>query len=868
MKPLHAAALLLLALALGAWFLLSSPPASAPQTEFGPAAAAAPEQPAAGVLDPSLTPPAAPSGIESRETVMPETGAAAAAPLYATPAPEGEGFLVRAVEAETQKPIPFAEILFVDVGQLDQQAVQARMAELRDIDALIEALATRYRTGADGTVRLPLPTQEVWAAARKDPWFGLAMENAIPKDGLTIECQLSLTVSARVVDEQGTSQAGVPVDLRIGDENRMDRVISILTGADGIARIRRLEMFQRDTSGSARFSLAIGGPLGMTVEKEFDPAALPAEPLLLVLPPSGRIEVRVSDAAGQPWTAPAIVQLTILEPDALAGSLMEQRGEGTSALLGEGVASFTPAGLGRQFHARATRADGGLIGEAAGLGPVAAGETARLDIAERAGNSFVVGRVLGNDGQPLASARLERGLEVRAGGGHRSDSDNFRTDEAGCFRILIENPEWKEGTERTLTVRQRQRGVSPAIARVDLSWPLPPGDVELGDLHLAQAPLVAAGTVVDEAGNPVANAHVTLQEKHSYGAGANEFYWNWIQGGEVFTGGDGSFTLRAEVESSDFLLSCMSSDYWCEGVMIRPGVTGVQLVLRRGGSLSGTLLTDEGADLGDILIELSDPAAPPDPFGRGTTQVEKSGHFAFRVLRPGSYNLRMRLGSSDFVFLELPGLVVSAGEACPDPRLDPLDARGLIRSLLIKVVDADGDPVNQFSVFRIQPGGETNNYYGHSGELRLPDDGNPAHLIVQSDGFLRTQLQGVSGDQTVTLRRAPRVRIQITNPELVPAGFELMVRVDPVADRDLQIWSDSHGTMGADGWAECAAVATGASTVQLVLLLRTESGSRGWGIRTSLGEIEVRDVGGAQTFQVTLSEPEIAETVEFLRKDS
>jgi protocatechuate 3,4-dioxygenase beta subunit len=868
MKPLHAAAVLLLALALGAWFLLSPPSAPAPVEVPTPAANSAAEKPAAGVLDPALTPPAAPSGIESRETVVPELAAAAAGPAYATPAPEGEGFLVRAVETESKKPIPFAEILFVDVGQLDQQAVQARMAELRDIDALIEALATRYRTGADGTVRLPLPTQEVWAAARKDSWFGLAMENSIPKEGMTIECQLSKSVSARVVDEKGSPQASVPVDLRIGDENRSDRVISILTGEDGIARIRRLEMFQRDTSGSARFSVAIGGPLGATVEQVFDVEALPAEPLLLVLPPSGRIEVRVSDASGQPWATAAIVQLTIVDPAAAVNGVIEMRGEGSTALVSEGLATFTPAGLGRQFQARASRTDGSLIGDVAGFGPVSAGETARLEIVERAGNSFIVGRIVGSDGQPVTSARLEIGVEVNAGGGRSSNNDNFRTDAAGRFRILIENPILPEGAKRTATVRQRQRGASAAAARVDLSWTLPPGDVDLGDLRLALAPMVAAGIVVDEAGEPVANAHVTLQEKHSYGEGASEFYWSWIQGGEVFTGADGSFVLNAEVESGEFLLSCMSSDYWCEGVIIRPGATGMQLVLRRGGSLNGTLLTDEGADLKDILIELTDPSAPPDPFGRGTTQVQSSGKFEYRVLRPGTYNLRLRLGSSDHVFLELAGLMVTAGEVCADPRLNPLDARGLIRSLLIRAVDADGKKISQFSVFRIKPGGEMDNFYAHDGELRLPHEGAPVDLILQSDGFLRTRLQGVTSDQTVTLRRAPRVRIQITNPGVIPAGFEVMVRVDPVADRDQQIWSDSHGTMGADGWAECSAVATGASSVQVVLMLRTASGSRGWGIRNSLGEIDVRDTGGVQTFQVTLEEQEVAETVARLQKDS
>ncbi len=867
MKPLHVALILLLALGAGAWFLLSSPPAPAPDAgTTDPAAAAAP--PAAGVLDLPEARPAA--GIESRETVEPEAASGAQpAPVYGTPAPEGEGFLARAVEAESKQPIPFAEILYVDVGNLDQQAVQARMAELRDVDALIEALAVRYRTGADGTVRLPMPSREVWAAARKEPWFGLAMEEAVGRDGLTIECQISKSVAARVRDERGHAQAGIPVELRIGDGANDDRVISIVTGDDGIARIRRLEIFLREAPSSARWSLAIGGHPGALIAQSFDPENLPAEPLELLLPACGRVEVRLTDATGAPWTGVAMVQLRQVLPDeANPDADRRQRDAEAMALAQNGAASFAPAGLGLQFHARAMREDGSLIGEASGPGPIQVGQSALIAIAERGGNSFATGRVIGEDGKPLAAERFELRLETSGpSGSNSSSSHDVRTDAQGRFRFHVEEPLLQDGTQRELTVRQRQRGASSATASADLSWNLPPGDTDLGDLRLGLAPLVASGVVVDEAGEPMSNAHVVLQEKKSYGPGATEFYWSWIQGGEVFTQADGAFAVHAAVDGGEYLVTCMSSDFWCEGQMVTPGATGLRLVLRRGGTLAGTLLADPDVDLTDLTVELTDPAAAPDPFGRNSAAVGRDGAFSLRALPPATYTLRVRGGNSGHNYLELSGFTVVAGEACADPRLTPLDARGMIRSILVRALDADGKPIQQFSVFVIRPDGEINNEYAHGGELRLPLADPSADLIVQSDGYLRAHLTGVSGDQTVTLQRAPRVRIQVTNPELVPAGFELMMRLDPVADRELRVWSDSNGTMGADGWAECAATAVGACTVSAVLVLRTEFGTRGWGVPTGLGEIQVRDAGAPQTFQITLLEEEMAKTVERLRQN-
>lgn len=868
MKPIYAVAALVLALTIGAWLLIS--PESKVEPDVGREAAPAAAPLAPGVLDASAVPlPVSPGGIESRTAVDPLPAAdLAETSLYAAPAPDGEGFLVRVVEAESKKPIPYADILFVDVGQLDEQAVQARMAELRDIDALIEALATRYRAGADGSVRLPLPTREVWVAARKDPWFGMTQEQSIPSGGITIECQLSLSVAGRVVNEVGVPQAGIPVDLLIGDEDRKDRVISIVTGEDGIARIRRLEMFLRD-AGRAQTALAIGGLLGMTVAQEFDLANPPSSPLELVLPPCGMVEVLVEDADGKPWAVPAMVHLTIASPDQADENDADQnRGAGSSAFVKDGFAQFTPAGLGQIFHARASRADGSLIGEMAGPGPLNAGDRVRLVVREFTGSSFVVGRVLGLDGKPLASARLGIEIEQRGPGRGSSQGNNLRTDPAGRFRYQIEDPSLPAGVKRTLTVSQNPRGSSGAAAKLDLSYNLPPGDVDVGDLRLGLAALVASGIVVDEEGRPVANAHVVMQQKVAYGSAAEEYYWNWIQGGEAFTLADGLFALHNDAEGDEFMISCRSADFWCEGVVTARGTGGLRLVLRRGGSLRGTLLVDEGMRVEDLRVELSIPGAPPDPWGRNTAPVQKPGNFVLNVLPPGNYTLRLRDNQSDFTFLELQGLAVVAGAACDDPRLNPLDARGRTASFMLRAQDAAGKPIPQFSVYVMEHGEEMTNFWTQDGEIRLPMTGRPVDLIIQSEGFLRASVPGVSSDQTVTLRRAPSVRIQITNPGLVPAGFTLMVRLDPVADRELQIWSDSNAIVGADGWAECPAVAYGVSTIQAVLMLRTESGSRGWGLHHDLGEIEIRDGGAAQVFQITLNEEDVAKTVERLNQGS
>jgi hypothetical protein len=827
--------------------------------------------PAAGALsDPAAIPSGPEPGIARSAAVVSGAGAKNDAPAYAQPAPEGEGFLVRVIEDVGEAPIPRADVLFVDGANVDENVMRAQMTELHDLDALIEAMAVRYRTDAEGKVRLPLARQEYWIVARRDQWFGMTQGMTPATEGVVIRCRKTRSVSARVVDASGMPQGDVPVQLLMRQQGWTYPALSILSRSDGIATINRLEMITDNERGTAdaRFSLGLGGLLGEVADREFDPAAPPVEPLELVMPAHGTVEVRLVGRDGTPFVEPALVTLEEPKTEGATEEVGDRESqEEFAAPAHEGLARFRPVGLGKHCLVTAQRMDGTTFGELVTEGPLQEGEIVRVVLREQGGASIVSGRVLGMDGKPLANSRLVRQLEVKRSGGGRNSSSQIRTDANGSFRFEMEEPGIESGGRRTLILMDYRQGGSGPRVEADLSWNLPPGETNLGDLTLTLAPILAAGVVVDEAGKPLARVTVQARVKQTYGPAEDHFYWDWMQVAPAVSGAQGEFVIHAATDAGDILVVGMDGKHWCAGVEARAGATGLQVVMGRGASVHGQLLADPEVVLEDLTINLAMPDLPQPLREQSQLELDAEGRFSRDGLRPGNYVLQLASRSNhEESLIEIENLLLVAGEECHDPRLNPLDTRGLLRSITIAVHEPDGKGPAYFQVFVLNADLAANQYSGHEGSVSIPYAGEPLDLMVQAPGFLRVSLEDIGADCEVTLIRAPRVRLEVMNPQAVPAGFRLSLGVlsEEAASRGL--WSDAHDELGANGVVEIDADEIGHLSVQGILLITKDNRTHAALVETSLGEIEVRDVASVQTFRITLDEASLNAAADQLEK--
>lgn len=202
-------------------------------------------------------------------------------------------------------------------------------------------------------------------------------------------------------------------------------------------------------------------------------------------------------------------------------------------------------------------------------------------------------------------------------------------------------------------------------------------DVDNVELRLTVTGVIA-GTVVDEAGEPVAEAQVQAQPDFWAGGDAAEMAIRG--GGFATTDGGGRFTIRGMVDGA-FLLraarSEMTARQWIgKPTKARTGDTEVRLVLQREGGVKGKVVTPDGSPPENAMASIAWAGAVP---------VVK-GSFTIEGMPPGTYDVTLR-GA-------FPRKVVKGVEIEPGKTIDlgtvKVEPGRLISG---RVLDANGRPV-------------------------------------------------------------------------------------------------------------------------------------------------------------------------------
>ncbi len=226
----------------------------------------------------------------------------------------------------------------------------------------------------------------------------------------------------------------------------------------------------------------------------------------------------------------------------------------------------------------------------------------------------------------------------------------------------------------------------------------PGGEVSARDFALVRGPKVS-GRVVDAAGQPVAGARIlwnvidvaSVEGQPSlapiFAAGMKEFEF-------PVSGADGGFVAGPFGGEAPFELRALKSGYEVGRTQWKGDAATVEIVLRRGGSVAGTVL-DAGTDepIASFTAGLSgriepDPAAPSrfNPFAVGTEFERKDGRFLLEQVEAGPQTLTVV--AHGYLAAEVPVDVVEDGVTADlVVRLEPgATLRGF-------VLDAGGAPI-------------------------------------------------------------------------------------------------------------------------------------------------------------------------------
>jgi len=693
---------------------------------------------------------------------------------------------------------------------LDQREANQIMRSGGDIYAVFERYGSAWRADEEGEVVVPwqLGSRGV-LAGKHEGLVGFVPIERVVVEPFELELRQSSDLLALVVDVAGQPLAEAPVAVRVGYGDMRTDALQVSTDASGIARFRDFSQLAGEMrGGGSRLFLGLACPLSEPVESEIDPEELPTEPVRLMMPPSGVVEIVLLDVQGEPLAArvgvallPEVTGESSLEPlEPLEARMVSGNISHSRMVVEDGVAHFPYVGLGLALMVTAELEDGSAQAAAEFSGPFAMGASVRHELRFEALTPFVVGRAMSSAGEPWAERPMSVSLalsDAEAGSSRSEGILSVRTDEAGFFRIAIVTEDAREGagpgalglgsiegeeqfTSRALHLQLHDSGIEMNTS-VDLPRSLPAGGYELGEVLFAPPPVQASGRVLGPDGAGLSGAYVSLQQERSDGGGATPSRWSRLRGSSTRTSGDGSFELLGEVESGGGLRVQASARGYRSGhtEAIAAGSHGIELRLEAAASMRGSVLVDAEIPDGSVSFR----ARMEGEQDWKDARVLSGGEFVWDTLEPGRYEFRLAISGLVEALLEVGGLEVISGEACEDARLQEIDLRGRLVSFEVQVEGVDGERIERSLVRTLGDEGQllqlSHLWRGQGLELVTTLD-RPLNLLVSARGYRSERREGVLEDIVVVMR--PGIPLRIHAPALASLGepWEVWIGARPL----------------------------------------------------------------------------------------
>lgn len=805
---------------------------------------------------------AAPPGSAAGEALVGSTDQPA-------PSPSSEREAVAARETDESFLLECTGPSGQPLGELDVWLIRSPDGEVADAhedplraDAYFEQEGQLFRVGSTGSVRLPTAGEgETYLVGRGEGLWGTLVIPELSQPSYTLQLHADHALRVQLLSSRGEPLVDLPVRLQLASADWTINLAEQRTAdGAGIAVFPHCQSLVRPGKpGIHRVAAGVLSP--EPIAHEVDPEALPAEVIVLELPPLGSVEVRILDEELREYRGEATVQLECIpegEPRQLSPFDPRTR-EKLEAEAAGGIASFPHVPLGLELAAAVQRAGSEVGTRGYGPGPNREAQVSTLEV--QLGQDHPVARIraVDGDGAPMQSVELTGEVDLRTPHYQTSESLRSRTDEEGYFLVDL-NHDWSEGSSRRLSVRVLEASDSRIRGTLDLSASLENGLNELGDIALVEALPLARGRVQTETGEPVPGAALYLRSRARDQAG-----WQNLGDFELSSGADGTFTIEEDLMGESFRIAASKSGLASGWFEFEPRDEEVVVVMTPHGQIAGSLLLDASIPRRLIHVSVDELQDGEEflPWWNRRASPGEDGSFLFQSLKPGPRRVTVRANQLREPLFEVEGIEVLAGELNRDPRLQNIDLRRKLFQHEVVLEHPDNKRyLEGFAAYGPAGAEELENRHAlNEGRFVLFSSHEVIDLEVSASGF-RTELRkGVAGAVTIPLRRGPSLTLAITGEaELPSAPIFLRAALRPAGSDSNQIDLD---VAAFDERREIGLRAPGPGKMEIVWIVehrRSEDSAmasiakleRQW-------TIEVLDFDEGQHFEVELSPADMKE---------
>jgi len=626
-----------------------------------------------------------------------------------------------------------AEVFFRDEAKHNRRK-DARTRPINRYDAPRRD-GMRAHTDSRGMVQLPGGTGRWLCSAQHGESFGFLVVTKRPgQHTITLGPDESVQI---VVHQAGSGERPAEnVPVAVLQQYRTTRSREIwrgITDERGRALVRHLQLMRRakrtdqPKEFKERFAAVAVIPTKPVTLTEFDGRPATGEPVVLTLPPLGSIQAQLVDFDGKPLIVPATVGFSTsstkqdgfpVRSSSLSQTVSKPAGKQPVTL------PFAQVDQHVRLYARYT-SDRRNAYSKPSKGPAAVGETALIKIPPLARQCVFSGRFLFANGQPLKSDTLPITIW---GDDVVKTSSTAHTIANGHWDLVMSARTEKVRWRMEFRWQRSADGEGPAWYGAVVEFPgwKPGTRHEFGDIVLLPLPPLAAGTVVDDEGNPVANATISIQQERpkSNNTGnrprnlssleANELIlssrllsfensnfasysrgrqsgWRTLRHLSTKTGEDGTFAVYAPLPSGTLRVNADTSDHFATSLPLPAPTQDMHLQIPRNGYLPGMVMLPDWLPRRSVTVKLVPLEKERQKSETVSTRVSNRSPFILQPLRPGRYTLQVILRNIKTPIASIEDIFINPGKN-EDPRTQPIDLRNALYQYHFEARDEAGRP--------------------------------------------------------------------------------------------------------------------------------------------------------------------------------
>lgn len=489
--------------------------------------------------------------------------------------------------------------------------------------------------------------------------------------------------------------------------------------------------------------------------------ALPAEMLVLTLPPCGSVVAILPAGPGFEKES-----FTLQEVDARLWTTHDER-------CRDGRVEFANVGLGVRYRIRSWR----LGMERQFDGPKQPGEVVTVVLADGEDAAVLVGTAHDAAGAPIAGKSLLLDAVLRRG----TAQVDARTDDVG--RFAFRSRELGADVEiLTATIALGSKWAVGSEAAAIGPRTLKAGRNELGVVQLVDSPLLVSVRLVLDGEALPAYLHPVVEQCAIGGT-------QWAEVAGLQHERDGSkFTLRGPAPAGRRLRIHFGNEVFLRGGPREfvAGATDLELAAVLGVEFAACVRFDEAVPP-HIEVEMVPLRVEPEMVALvqryGRTDVPLYGPelradraWFHAQLPPGTYRLVCRLRGFG------PIAAVDGVELAPrrsDPRVLDLDLRGKLAHLVLDVLDEKGQPCSARLVplGRVDLGGDAFRVFDSGETLVVPK--GPQDLLVYWFDYPPVEVRGAEGRVVVRVEKWRARTFEVTGVPKLPKGVVLRLEATP-----------------------------------------------------------------------------------------